>query len=267
MSDRRGNSVQALDKALTILEHLATIDGDVDLSSLAGALNLPKTTLLRLLTTLRRRSFVQQDEQSRRFRLGWALVHLGKAATRACNLVAIAHSHLETLARQTGETANLVLPDGERVVYIDQVVSRSIIRGVPSVGSRLGLHCTAAGKVLLGFRAQEEIRQTLRGLRLRRMTPKTITDPAKLRRELNRVRLQGFAIDDEETELGGCCVAAPVYGRERRVLAAVSIMGPTQRVNSGSIPRFAKMVRVAAWEISRALGCEAGGSLHHRSTS
>jgi len=113
----------------------------------------------------------------------------------------------------------------------------------------------------------EEIRQTLRGLRLRRMTPKTITDPAKLRRELNRVRLQGFAVDDEETELGGCCVAVPVYGKERQVLAAVSIMGPTQRVNSGSIPRFAKMVRVAAREISRALGCESGGALSHKSTS
>jgi IclR family acetate operon transcriptional repressor len=267
VSDMIGNSVQALDKALTILEHLATIDGDVDLASLAGALNLPKTTLLRLLTTLKRRSFVQQDEQSRRFRLGWALVHLGKAATRACDLVAIARPHLETLARQTGETANLVLPDGERVVYIDQVVSRSIIRGVTSVGSRLGLHCTAAGKVLLGFRSQEEIRQTLRGLRLRRMTPKTITDPARLRRELNRIRLQGFAVDDEETELGGCCVAAPVYGREGRVLAALSIIGPTRRVNPDSIPRLSKMVRAAAREISRALGCESGSALHQGSTT
>ena len=259
VAERKANSVQALDKALTVLEHLSRIDGDIDLSSLAQALALPKTTLLRLLATLKSHHFVQQDEQSRRFRLGWALIHLGQAAGRAFSLAGLAHPHLERLAAQSGETANLILLDGEHAMYVDQVVSPSIIRGVPAVGTPLGLHCTAAGKALLGFLSEEESAALIPRLRLTRLTEKTITDPAKLRAELARVRRQGYAMDDEETELGGACVAAPVRDRQGKVMAAVSIMGPTHRVNSGSIPRLARIVLAAAGEISRVLGFEPAG--------
>ena len=237
---RKENSVQALEKALTVLEYLSKIDGDIDLSSLAHALSLPKTTLLRLLTTLKRHHFVQQDEQSRRFSLGWSLIHLGQAAGRVFDLAGLAHPFLERLAGQSGETANLILLDGEHAMYVDQVVSPSIIRGVPAVGAPLGLHCTAAGKVLLGFQAEEESSAIVRRLRLNRLTEKTITDAARLRAELERVRRQGYAVDDEETEMGGRCVAAPIRDRQGRVKAAVSIMGPSQRVNPGSIPRLAR---------------------------
>jgi IclR family acetate operon transcriptional repressor len=256
---RKENSVQALEKALTVLEYLSKIDGDIDLSSLAHALSLPKTTLLRLLTTLKRRHFVQQDEQSRRFSLGWSLIHLGQAAGRAFDLAGLAHPFLERLAGQSGETANLILLDGEHAMYVDQVASPSIIRGVPAVGTPLGLHCTAAGKALLGFLPEEESAHLIPRLRLTRLTEKTITDPAKLRAELVRARQQGYAMDDEETELGGACVAAPVRDRQGKVMAAVSIMGPTHRVNRGSIPRLARMVMATAGEISRALGFEPAG--------
>ena len=254
VAERKENSVQVLEKALTVLEHLSRIDGDIDLSSLAHALSLPKTTLLRLLATLKRHHIVQQDEQSRRFRLGWALIHLGEAAGRAFNLAGLAHPHLERLAAQSGETANLILLDGEHAMYVDQVVSPSIIRGVPAVGTPLGLHCTAAGKVLLGFLPEQESAELIRRMRLKRLTEKTITDPARLRAELERVRRQGYAVDGEETELGGCCVAAPIRDRQGKVMAAVSIMGPTHRVNPGSIPRLARIVMSTAAEISQKLG-------------
>lgn len=259
MAQRKEASVQALDKALTVLEHLSRVEGDIDLSSLAHALGLPKTTLLRLLSTLKQHNFVQQDEQSRRFRLGWALIYLGQAAGRAFDLVSIVRPHLERLARQTGETANLVLLDGEHALYVDQVVSPSIIRGVPAVGSPLGLHCTSAGKVLLAFQDPDRLEPTLKGLELSRLTSKTITDRRQFRRELERIRAQGYAVDDEETELGGCCVAAPIRDREGKALAAVSIMGPTHRVNPASLPHLAEIVRATAAEISAALGYRPAG--------
>ena len=152
---------------------------------------------------------MQQDEQSRRFRLGWALIHLGEAAGRAFNLAGLAHPHLERLAGQSGETANLILLDGEYAMYVDQVVSPSIIRGVPAVGTPLGLHCTAAGKVLLGFLPEEESAELIRRMRLKRLTEKTITDPARLRAELERVRRQGYAVDGEETRAGGLLRSGP----------------------------------------------------------
>lgn len=253
---KKENSVQALEKALAVLEYLSRIEGDIDLSSLAQALALPKTTLLRLLATLKKRHFVQQDEQSRRFRLGWALIHLGQAAGRAFDLAGLAHPVLERLAGRSGETANLILLDGEHAVYVDQVVSASIIRGVPAVGAPLGLHCTAAGKVLLSFEPEEQRAAILRRLRLVRLTQKTITEPSLLAEELERTRRRGFAVDDEETELGGRCVAAPVRDRRGKVVAAVSIIGPAHRVNPESIPRLARMVVAAADEISGKLGYE-----------
>jgi IclR family acetate operon transcriptional repressor len=259
LADRKEAYVKALDKALTVLEHFNRIEGDIDLSSLAKALHMPKTTLLRLLTTFKHHHFVQQDEQSRRFRLGWALIHLGQTASRAFNLAGLAHPHLERLAGQSGETANLILREDEHAIYVDQVVSPNIIRGVPAVGTPLDLHCTAAGKALLGFLPEAASAHLLSRLHLQRLTEKTITDPAKLRAELERVRRQGYAVDDEETELGGRCVAAPIYNQDGKVMAAVSIMGPTHRVNRGSIPRLAQMVMATAGEISRALGFEPAG--------
>jgi len=259
VAERRENSVQALEKALTVLEYLSRIEGDIDLSSLAHALALPKTTLLRLLTTLKRHHFVQQDEQTRRFRLGWSLIHLGQAAGRAFDLAGLARPLLERLAGQSGETANLILLDGEHAMYVDQVASPNIIRGVPAVGAPLGLHCTAAGKVLLGFRPEAESAAILRRLGLPRLTEKTITDAGRLAAELELVRRQGYAVDDEETELGGRCVAAPIRDRRGAVTAAVSIMGPAHRVNPSSIPRLARMVLATAGEISGKLGYQAAG--------
>jgi DNA-binding IclR family transcriptional regulator len=248
------NSVRALEKALTVLEHLSKLDRDIDLATLTQEMGMPKTTLLRLLNTLKKHNFVQQDQQSRRYRLGWALIYLGQAANRVFNIVEFIHPFLEKLSRETGETANLVFLDRNRAVYVDQVVSDSIIRGVPAIGAPLGLHCTAAGKVLLSCQPAERIEEILEQIDLNVLTEKTITDTAQLRHELERVREQGCAIDDEETELGGRCVAAPLYGKEGSVIGAISVMGPTNRVNPKTIPVLSATVLAAAREISQALG-------------
>jgi DNA-binding IclR family transcriptional regulator len=254
VDDSKQNSVRALEKALTVLEHLSRIEQDVDLATLTQQLDMPKTTLLRLLNTLKKHNFVQQDERSRRYRLGWALIYLGQAANRVFDIVEFIHPYLEKLSRQSGETANLVFLDRNHAVYVDQAVSDSIIRGVPSVGAPLGLHCTAAGKVLLSCQAAERIDETLAHIALNPLTEKTITNLDRLRLELKRVKERGYAVDDEETELGGRCVAAPVFGREGALVGAISVMGPTNRVNPDTISALSEIVRGAAGEISVALG-------------
>jgi IclR family KDG regulon transcriptional repressor len=248
------SSVRALDKALSVLEHLSMHDRDVDLATLTREMRLPKTTLLRLLNTLRKHNFVHQDEQTKRFRLGWALIYLGRSAGRMFNLVEFIHPYLEKLSRDSGETANLVFLDRDRAVYVDQVVTDNIIRGVPAVGAPLGLHCTASGKALLSALPAAPLEEILGEMQLYRLTEKTITNPAALRREIEQARERGYALDDEETELGGRCVAAPIFGKEGAVVAAVSVMGPNNRVNPETFPRLCSLVRETAAEISRALG-------------
>jgi len=254
VEDSKQRSVGALDKALNVLECMGRLEADIDLGSLAREVRLPKSTLLRLLTTLKMHNLVHQDERTRRFRLGWALIYLGRAANRAFSLVELVHPFLERLSRQIGETANLVLLERNHAVYVDQVVSDSIIRGVPPVAAQLGLHCTAAGKVLLGFQPPDRLERILAQIRLEELTAKTITDPAHLRQALRRVRRQGYAVDDEESEVGGRCVAAPVRDREGRVIAAISVVGPSSRFTRATIPPLIRSVLAVTAEISRRLG-------------
>ena len=257
MDTSKQNSVRALEKALTVLEHLSRVEGDIDLATLTQQLDIPKTTLLRLLNTLKRHNFVQQDERSRRYRLGWALIYLGQAANRVFDIVEFIHPYLEKLSRQSGETANLVFLDRNNAVYVDQVVSDNIIRGVPAIGAPLGLHCTAAGKVLLGWQPEQVVEQILEHTELPGLTTNTITERQALRRELEKIRRQGWAIDDEESELGGRCVAAPIFEQKGTLVASISVMGPANRVNPDTIPALSALLVKTASEISRALGhCE-----------
>jgi len=254
MQDTRENSVRALEKALTVLEHLSKLEQDIDLGTLTRQLDMPKTTLLRLLNTLKKHNFVQQDERSRRYRLGWALIYLGQAANRVFDIVELIHPYLEKLSRQSGETANLVFLDRNHAVYVDQVVSDSIIRGVPAVGSPLGLYCTAAGKVLLSCQTEDVIAEILPQIDLTALTEKTITEQHALRLELEKIRKQGWAVDDEESELGGRCVAAPIFEQKGTLVASISVVGPATRVNPDTIPALSALLVKTAAEISRALG-------------
>jgi DNA-binding IclR family transcriptional regulator len=251
-----GSSVKALEKSLLILEILANSGGEIDLSTLTRHTQIPKSTLLRLLNTLKNHNFVLQDSQSRRFRLGWALIHLGKAAEQSFNLIQIVHPFMEDLASQTGETVSLVLLDGDHAIYVDQVVSSSIIRGHPPIGTPLHLHCTASGKVLLGAFSSQEFESFIGRTQLVKKTEKSIVNPLVLQEEIRRIQKQGYAFDDEETEIGGRCVAAPVFNKQGHIEASVSIVGPSTRIRQSDLVSIATVVKRVADQASAALGFE-----------
>lgn len=263
VSGERGSavaSVRSLGKALGVLQLLAEFETDVDLQTLAARAGLPKSTLSRLLSTMRAQNFVYQDPRTRQYRLGWALVHLGEAAKRQFNLAEVLRPFLEQLARETGETASLAVLAGRHAVYIDQVVSQSVIKGVPPVGSALDLHCTGVGKMMLSSLPEGMLEQLVREQGLPRRTQNTIDNAARLRKELEKVRRQGYAVDDEEAEPGGRCVAAPVVDGQGAVVAAVSITGPTNRITPERIAEYAEMVRNAAAQASALLTAKARDS-------
>ena len=248
-----GQVVRALDKALSVLLKLSQADRDIDLATLAAQTRLPKSTLVRLLHTMRLHSVVQQDLQTRRYRLGWGLIHLGKAAERQFDLEKIVLPYLEQLKKESGETASFAILEGARAVYVAQVLADSVIRGVPPIGSELELHCTAVGKVLLTSYPDELFEQRIIEQGLPRMTEHTIVNSEQLRKEVAISAKRGFALDDEEAENGGRCIASPIFGSDGSVIAAISITGPTSRIREDRIDEYAEIVKRVAARVSEAL--------------
>lgn len=253
MDDKRDKSeVASLEKAMQVLEYLAHLDDAVSLKELSAALNMPKTTIIRLLTTMKRHGFIQQDMATRNYRLGWALIHLGTMASRVFDLSKTIHPYLERLARESGESASLVQLQRDSAVYVDQVSCTNLIRSGLGVGAQLQIHLSASGKILVSDMPDETIRQLIKRTPLVRRTEKTITSEEAFMDEISRVRENGYALDDEEGEIGGRCIAAPVRDWNNNILASISITGPSSRIHQDTLPRLIALV----CEVSREASAE-----------
>jgi len=253
--NENGTGSGTVHKAIRVLEVMSQYERDVDLATLAKCVELPKSTLVRLLQTMRQHNVVQQDPQTRRYRLGTSLMHLGKAAERQFDLERIVRPFLVELANSTGETASFAVLEGDRAVYLVQVLSASIIRGVPPIGAELGLHCTAVGKILMTSFSEEDIDAFVSKHGLPRHTEKTIVNVENLRKELKQVRHDGYALDDEEAEQGGRCIAAAVCDDRNRAVAAVSITGPITRMQKNQIENLGIIVNRIAEKVTAVI-CE-----------
>jgi IclR family acetate operon transcriptional repressor len=244
--------VQCVNRALDLLLRLADVSRDLDLTELARRSDLTKSTTSRLLSTMQQRGFVRQHPTSQRFSLGPELIRLGAIAKQQLGLTDLFHPFLEQLMQATGETASLALLDHNQAVYVDQVQSSSMIRSFPPIGTHVPLHCTAVGKVLLSDLSPEHLSQVIEQ-GLRPYTPNTILDPAELQRVLEQVKERGFAVDLEEIELGGHCIAAPVLDNRQKVIAAMGISGPRLRVTSKRLPELTQIVKTIAGQASAEL--------------
>ncbi|MDP9432371.1 MAG: IclR family transcriptional regulator [Actinomycetota bacterium] len=247
--DGAGTSgVQSLERAFELLEHLADSGREMGLSELAGLSGLPLPTVHRLMRTLSAREYVRQ-EPSRRYVLGPRLIRLGEAASRF--LGSWARPHLVSLVESTGETANLALLDGDEVVYVAQVPSKHSMRMFTEVGRRVLPHCTAVGKALLAQLPPADAAAILARTGMPPYTPHTVTDPQELLGQLERIRAQGYAVDDGEQEVGVRCVAVPVLGAP--TLAAISVSGPQTRVSARLHDSIIPVVRSAAEQLTASL--------------
>lgn len=240
---RAAGSVQSVDRALDLLEALARYEGPVGVGEVATLTGLPQGTAHRLLRSLQARGYVRHDE-SRKYSLGAAAFRLGDAAQRS--LSRSARPHLAELVALSGETGNLAVLEGDDVVYVAQVPSPRTLRMFAEVGRHVPPHSTAVGKVLLAAMDRERALGVLRRTGLAPMTERTVTDPDVLAAELDRVRAQGYAVDEQEQEVGVRCVAVPV-GRGEDVVAALSLSGPAERFAGADTDGLvAAMQRVAA---------------------
>lgn len=236
--------VRSLDRALSILDVLAATPQGIGLVDLSRHVGIAKSTAHRLLSTLEYRGFVERCPQDGRYIPG--LKVSGVIDVRAAPRL---RSALEDLAQQSGESVNLGVLHGSEIVYVERVESRHALRWGLTVGSRVPAHCSGMGKAILAELPPTVRQDVLRAAPLRRLSHKTMTDPAALAAELRRVQADGYAIDDEEYMDGVLCIAAAVR-RGNRVVGAVSIAGPalrfTREVALAQRPALFRTVRAVA---------------------
>jgi DNA-binding IclR family transcriptional regulator len=238
-------------RVLDLLDLLSR-SGPLGVSEIARRMAVPKTVAWRLAETLHDRGYAIKDPDTRRYSLGLKVLELSASVRYRLEIVKVARPYIEELVEKCDETVDLGVYDKNEVVFVDKKECTRSVRMVSSIGRRLPLHCTGTGKALLAFLPGGEVDRVIsRGLV--RYTDNTITEPDELRRELSRVRADGYAVDRQEFEIGVRCVAAPVLDLDGRAVAAISIAGPAARITDERIPALAEMVKEAADGISRDL--------------
>ena len=242
---RLTGGVQSIARAFDLLETMADLGGIVSLSQLATRSGLPLPTIHRLMRTLLDLGYVRQ-EPSREYALGPRLVPLGESASRL--LGTWATPYLQRVVDAIGESANLAMLDGHQVVYTAQVPGRHSMRMFTEVGRRASVHCTAVGKAMLATVPPDRAVEILRRSGLAPQTEHTITTLPAMDRELAEIRRRGYAIDDEEQEIGVRCVAVALPGDPIR--AAISISGPSTRMTESLIGTAVPLLAATAAELA-----------------
>ncbi|MEM5583130.1 IclR family transcriptional regulator [Roseibium sp. AS2] len=245
-------TVQALDRGLKVLVFLAD-NQKATLSEISRNTNTPVASTHRILATLQQRGMVLFNEQDGHWCVGAQAFRVGNAYQAGSNLMTAATPVMEELARLTGETANLAIEDGGELLYLIQVESDNPIRASIKNGAASYFHTSGVGKILLAHMDNSQLDRFLKDRKLARQTSKSITQPDHLKSELAKIRDLGWALDDEERYMGMRCIAAPVFDTLGKVIAGVSISGPSVRFPDNQLQRIADKVQYAANRITSAL--------------
>jgi DNA-binding IclR family transcriptional regulator len=242
-------------KALSLLTEVGALSSSREavLSELARRTGISKATTHRLLAELKVHGFVEQNAESSTYKLSRMVLVLGAQYQQGIDLRRQALPVLEALANQTKLTSHLAIQDGNEVIYIEKVETFHNVRIASGIGWRRKLHCTSLGKAILAFSGDELINSILDG-DLDEFTKNTITEREKLVAELKSVRRHGFAIDDTENQDEIRCVAAPVFDRNSRVVAAISVSATTSQLSNESLARVGETVKGYALKLSEELG-------------
>lgn len=252
-NDTRDGGVQSVDRALQIIETLAEDDEGYRLTDLAIRTGLSPSTVHRLLTTLENRRFVQFDREASKWHIGAQSFVVGSTFMHRRNFAAQALPYLRKLRDQTRETANLAIVDDESIIVVSRIESREVMRSLTKVGGRVAMSVSGIGKAVLATYSDADVTAVIRREGMPRLTEKSIVRPGELFRELQIVRRQGYAVDDEEARLGLRCVAAVIFNDCSEPLAAVSVSGMTDRLNDGRVPEIGAIVRRVAAELTSEL--------------
>ncbi len=246
-------SVPALEKAMAILELLGNSPGTHTATEIHTRLELPKATTFMILNVLERYQMVKRSAGNR-YTIGLKAYELGTRYLASLDIVEVVRPHLEALAERTQLTAHLGVVQGESLLYADKVESHGMIRFSTFAGMRADIHTSSLGKAIVAFMPEPEAHALLASIDLGAYTPNTITDLDALLAELGRIRSQGYAVENEEGELGVRCVGAPIRDEAGLVVAAISVTGVLSQIPTEGIADIAMEVMAAADGAARELG-------------
>jgi IclR family transcriptional regulator, KDG regulon repressor len=248
--------LSSVTSALLVMKAFSAEEVEIGISSLAKRLGLAKSTVHRLAVTLAAEGFLEQNPETGRYRLGLSLFTLGALARRRMDVSNVARPLLGMLRDKFQEAATLAILSRTSIMYLHNLESGQAIGIRAHIGDLKPAFCTAEGRVLLAFSSAAVVAEVLNG-DLSSRTPKTVTERAEIKRGLDEVRANGYAIDDEESEAGLRCVAAPVRDISGKVIAAVGLAGPTQRLTKKDLRTMAPEVVATGEAVSVRLGWHA----------
>jgi DNA-binding IclR family transcriptional regulator len=254
---KKPSHIQSVERAMILIGIMADAGQDMSLTEIASKSGWAKSTVHGLLATLRDYRFVGQSQETGRYRLGVRLFELGNVVAKSWDVRVVARAHLLRLGRSVGETVHLATESDGEVLYLDKVESNQIIRIVSEIGGRLPMHCSGLGKALLAYKTEAEVRRIVDKRGMVPMTPRTITSLPKLFSELERIRAQGYAMDDGEIMNNLRCVAAPIFDLNGRASYAVSVSGLYSNMHGEPLSRVIQLVTQVADTVSGSMGASA----------
>jgi DNA-binding IclR family transcriptional regulator len=238
---------------MQILDTLSAEDS-LSVTEISTKLRSPKSSIHDIVSTLLATGILEKDLDRNRYRLGLKLFELGNQAKENLEIRQVAVPVMKALHERVDETIYLTVLDGREILYVECFESTKRLRTYSVIGVRAPLHCTSVGKVILAFMDEDAVEEVVQSMGLPRFTESTITDREKLDTELAKIRRRGYAIDNMEHEEGVRCVGAPVRNHTGKVLASISVSGPSQRLTVDRIEEIAPLVINTAEEISKRLG-------------
>lgn len=248
------DTVQSIDRALSLLEILSSSKEGMGLLELGEAAGLSKGTVHRLLYTLMENGYVKQQEKTGKYQLTMKMFVLGAKPVEKLDVLRVARPFLEKLRDLSQEVVHLVLPDGHEILYVDKVETENTIRMYSNIGKRGTLYATSVGKAMLSYYPETEVQKLWSKMDVQKLTDYTITNLSDFLSELKEIRKNGFALDREENELGVQCMGAAILDYTNTPVAAFSISGPVQRMTEEKIDSLKEAVLETKRRISEELG-------------
>ncbi len=246
-------TLQSLDRALRILVAVSRA-GRATLTDLSMSLGVPTATTHRILSTLQKHGFVSFNDDRQDWSIGIEAYRTGAAFMNRSSLTEVSRPVMRRLMEKTGETANLAIPDGAEVVFVEQVETRNPIRAFFARGTRTSMHASGTGKAILASMPEDQVRRLLMSSGLTSFTEKTLTTPAALFEDLRKTKERGYSFDAEERYSGMSCIGSAIFDENEEPCGGVSISGPSARFDLLRVPELGALVTDAAVEITRMIG-------------
>jgi len=251
----KNDKIKSIEKAIDLLELLSDNKKEMGITEINKELHMGLSTIYRILTTLKNRGYIVQNQQTSEYMLGTKLFILGCKVQNTTNLIKVVTPFLQRLSQNTNETINFAVLEGREVVYLFKIESKETLKAGIEVSTKVAAHCTSLGKVLLAFLPEQEFMMLYsnNNEKLPTFTPNSISSVEELKKCLKKIKKQGYAIDKEEFQIGVNCLGGPILNNEGKAIAAIGISGPVSRFSLFEMEKVKSMLIALSQDISKHL--------------